>query len=264
MVNMFADPEVATAAMRAHNDLLLDRVLDETEGVYGCIAVSLADPEATAEEIDRVGGETDVVGGYLPNVGVDQAPGDERHDVVYEALAEHDLPVVLHANADASIYDFPRQHQAFRKYLEVHSVVHMWYQTMAIASYVAQGTVEKFPDLRFVVLEAGFSWVPYIMYRLNREHAMRRREAPLLRRQPEAYLRDQFYFASQPLAEPMDPDHLSRIIELVGPDSLLFASDYPHWDFDHPDALADHLARTFDAEQRRRVLEENPREAFGI
>ena len=264
LVNVFSDPAVATHLMRAHNDYLLDRVLDETDDCYGLAALSLQEPEETAEEIDRLGDERRIVGGYIPNPGVNPPPGDPRYDPVYQALEDNDLPVAFHANNDAAVYDFPRQSQGFRTYLEAHSVFHMWYQTMTIASLVGQGTPVKFPDLRFVTLEAGISWVPYIMFRLNRECAMRKREAPLLERQPEEYIRDQFYFASQPLAEPMNVEHLKGIIDMIGCDSLLFASDYPHWDFDHPSAFTEHLERLFDGDQRRQVLQENPREVFGV
>jgi len=39
---------------------------------------------------------------------------------------------------------------------------------------------------------------------------------------------------TQPMEEPQDRRHLFDVMEWIGWDRLLFASDYPHWDFDDP------------------------------
>jgi len=57
---------------------------------------------------------------------------------------------------------------------------------------------------------------------------MRRIEPPLLRKPPEEYVRDQFYFASQPLGEPQNPKHLRQVIDVLGTDCLMLSADYPH------------------------------------
>jgi predicted TIM-barrel fold metal-dependent hydrolase len=135
-------------------------------------------------------------------------------------------------------------------------------QTMV--SLLVEGAPEKFPNLDFVFLEAGISWLPYMMYRLNKEYSIRKDEAPLLRKQPEEYIRESFYFASQPLGEPMNPAHMQALIDIIGADSLLFASDYPHWDFDHPSELNAHLIDRFDEEQRAKILHENATSVFNL
>jgi hypothetical protein len=103
-----------------------------------------------------------------------------------------------------------------------------------------------------------------MMFRWNKEYGMRRREAPLLEKSPEEYIRESFYFASQPLGEPNDPAHLKSIIDILGTDRLMLATDYPHWDFDHPDALDNHMKRFYAAEDRERVLSGTANEAFDL
>ena len=51
---------------------------------------------------------------------------------------------------------------------------------------------------------------------------------------------------------------------MVGADSVMFATDYPLWDFDHPEALDKHLSNRYSVEGLNKVLDGNAAEAFGI
>jgi predicted TIM-barrel fold metal-dependent hydrolase len=185
--------------------------------------------------------------------------------VFYQAAQDNDLPIVYHGAAKGGFdLEFPHHNQAFEQFMETHICAHLWSQTMTLTSLVVQGVPEKFPDLEFVLQEAGVSWVPYMMFRLNKEYSMRQREAPLLQKSPEEYIRDQFYFTSQPIGEPNDPSHLNQLLSVLGADSMMFATDYPHWDFDHPTALDRHLQTRFTAEEREKVLFDNAADVFGI
>ena len=57
---------------------------------------------------------------------------------------------------------------------------------------------------------------------------------PHLKRPPSEYLREHFWFTTQPIEEPEDPDHLVEMFDWIGWDRMLFSTDYPHWDFDDP------------------------------
>ena len=256
--------DTAVALQRACNDWLLDGFLDDDD-FLGLATVQTQRPDRAAEELDRVGDENGIVGVFLPTTGPDPPLGDPVYDPLYEAAADHGLTPVFHGATNSGFdVGFPKYNQAFEKFIEAHVNAHLWSQAMTVTSLVTHGAPVKFPELDFVVLEAGIGWVPYLMFRLNKEAAMRRAEVPLLDDDPESYIRDAFYFASQPLGEPTDAAHMGQLLEMVGVDSLLFASDYPHWDFDHPSELYGHLNRHFDAEERERVLSENAMDVFGL
>jgi predicted TIM-barrel fold metal-dependent hydrolase len=57
---------------------------------------------------------------------------------------------------------------------------------------------------------------------------------PFLTDLPSAYLKRNFRFTTQPMESPDNPEHLRKIMDVVGWNSLLFSSDYPHWDQDDP------------------------------
>jgi hypothetical protein len=60
------------------------------------------------------------------------------------------------------------------------------------------------------------------------------REVPHLTRPPSEYIKRNFWYTTQPMEEPPQPELLRRTFDWVGWDRLLFSSDYPHWDQDDP------------------------------
>lgn len=263
-LSRFSDVRRAYALQRGCNNLLLDRFLDDTD-FHGLASVATHRPDRAAEEIDRMGSERQIVGVFLPTTGPIPPLGDPSYDVLYEAMAENQLTPVFHGATNSGFdVGFPMYNRSFQKFVTAHVNAHLWSQSMTLTSLLVHGAPVKFPSLNFVILEAGIGWVPYMMFRLNKEIAMRRSEAPLLEKAPEEYVRERFYFATQPLGEPMAPEHMQQLLEMVGTDSLLFASDYPHWDFDHPSELNAHLSTFFDEDQRGSVLHKNATKAFKL
>ena len=264
-VTRLPETEFAVALARGYNDVLVEDFLDVHDHFYGLATIATQDPEAAAEEVDRLAGEDQIVGAYVATGGPDRPLGDPSYDVFYRALEDAGWPVVYHGHADAFISDFSRQNQALETYASVSTLAHPWNQMLTLTSLVEQGTFAKFPDLDFVFLEAGLLWAAYTTFRLNKTHAMQPAASPLLEDRPETYIREQCWFGTQPIEEPLDPGHLKAIVELVGPDSMLFASDYPHWDFDNPEAVVGSLAAAIgDDDALKRVLFGNASEVFGI
>lgn len=259
----FSQPNLAMALMRGYNDLLLDRFLDESD-FRGLAAVATQKPAEAAEEIDRMADEDGVVGLYVGSSGEHPPVGDPSYDPIYRAAEDNGLPVVLHGNAEEFGFDFPFHDRGFNTFFSVHTVAHAWQQMAALTSLIAGGVPAKFPGLDFVLLEAGIGWVPYMMHRMNKIYHMRRSELPLLEQSPEAYVRDRFYFATQPLGEPEAPEDMKRLLEILGPETLMFATDYPHWDFDHLDEVDKYLRSDFTETERRQILFDTSAEVFGL
>src|SRR5581483_193046 len=80
----------------------------------------------------------------------------------------------------------------------------------------------------------GVGWIASAMWRMDQHFVRFRSEVPHLKRKPSEYVREHFWFTTQPIDEPDEARHLRQLIEWVGVDRLLFSSDYPHWDFDDP------------------------------
>ncbi len=66
---------------------------------------------------------------------------------------------------------------------------------------------------------------------------------------------------TQPIEEPDHPDDLVRTINWIGVDRVLFATDYPHWDFDEPERV---LPLSMPLEHRRQIFRTNALKLFGL
>src|SRR5437868_820664 len=101
--------------------------------------------------------------------------------------------------------------------------------------------------------------LPAILWRLDADYKALRKETPWLKRLPSEYARDHIRLTTQPLEQPQNVEHLWSVLEAIdGEHTLLYASDYPHWDFDDPTRV--HIPRAW----RTRVFADNAREIYGL
>ena len=185
--------------------------------------------------------------------------GRRKYWRIYEAAAELDLPIGIHFGGVGGGPITAAGWPSF--YIEDHGGMPQSIQAQII-SLVCEGVFEQFPSLRIVLIECGFAWLPTLAWRLDQSWRRLREEVPHLKRKPSEYIRDQFWLTTQPMEEPRQPRHLRQMLEhLNGAERLMFATDYPHWDFDSPDqALPTDLPR----EVRRRVMAENARAFYKL
>lgn len=259
------NPDFELALMRAYNDYLLDNFLDENGDFFGLLQLATSKPEKVAEEIDRLGDEPQIVGCYLLPLGPDAPLGDPRYDVIYQAAEDNDLAVAYHSGSGSFRVDFPKQYHGFNSFLPIHTLSHPWGCMQAMVSLIVEGTPEKFPDLDFLFLEAGIAWVPWMMWRLNKEYSFRKDEAPLLTKQPEEYIKE-FYISTQPLEEPIDSRDMTKMLDIMdAPNTVVFSSDYPHWDFDNPSEIFKTIKTAHSDEgDIRKILSGNAIDAFDL
>ena len=88
-----------------------------------------------------------------------------------------------------------------------------------------------------------------------------KRELPHLKRAPSEYIRTNVWFTTQPIEEPEPRAQLAEVLDWIGWDRILFATDYPHWDYDDP---AQALPFAMTETQKRGIFMENAKKVYRV
>jgi len=263
-------PRVKEAICRAVNDYLLDRIVDDAAKVKTHLALPIWNAEACVAELDRLGDERDVVGGYAWYGPFSPSLGEPQYDPVFEALVERDLPLAIHVGG-STMAPVDLVGESMRTRMETLGLLNAFYAMADCANLVATGAFDAFPDLRVVVQEAGVSWLPFLANRLNEIYYTQPGDVQLaerlfdrgqayLERDPGDYLYDNFFFSTQPIALP--PGGERATFELCRAEStFMYSSDWPHHTLDPVNWV---FGPAVDDDLRARILRENARECYPL
>lgn len=257
---MLPQPEYAAALARAYNSWMIEGWTSGDTRLLGCLVACPQDPADTVRQIEKYHRDPGIVGVYLPCAGLDPLWGHQKYQPMFEAAEDAGLPVVLHAVTVVSPV-YPFNNHGYQTELGRHATSHTFSVIANLVDMVTMGVMVRYPRLRIGVTEAGISWMPFLMNRLDKEYLERRREVPYLTERPSHYL-ERVYVATQPIEEPERLGDIVKLVELYrGEDRTMFASDWPHHDFDHPMKLNQ---VPFSQDAKRKIFGENALEFFQI
>ncbi len=254
-----ADADMAAALVSASNDWILEEWVSRDPRLKLSIQVGANDPQLAAKEIGRLGGHREVVQVQLSQR--DMLAGNRYFYPIFEAAAHYGLPVAMHGGGESAGVNTPMSPVGIPSYfIEMHTGMTTIAQAHVI-SLISEGVLERFPSLRFVFQEMGYAWLPSVMWRLDKEWRSLRSEVPWLKRPPSEYITDHIRLTSQPIEEPPSAAQHLQLLEMMQAEkTLLFASDYPHWDFDNPR----HVLQEAPEPMRRRIFSESAFEIYNL
>jgi uncharacterized protein len=252
---LFAE-DMAAALCRAANDWIAAAWLDRDPRLRASIVVPPQNPDLAAEEIERRAGDRRFVQVMLL-AGLDMPLGRRFYWPIYRAAERHGLPIGIHAG---STYRHPPSASGWPSYLLEDYVSNTQLFAAQLASLVSEGVFAKFPALKIVLLESGFTWLPAFAWKFNKTWRGVRTEVPWVAKPPFDLIRDHVRLTIQPTDAPDDPAIVATAVEQLGSDEmLLFATDFPHWHFDGDDVLPPGLG----AAQLQKILVDNPLDTYG-
>ncbi len=233
-VGLHPQKEMEVELCWAYNRWLTERVLPENHGrFYTQLALPLSDPDASLRQVEKFGHCKGVTGFMVTTVRT-LPVHDNSLMKVYRAIEERGLSLAFHSGPNWGEPVF----RGCNRFLSVHALGFSFYNILHCTNWVINGMGERFPKLPVIWIEAGLAWVPFLMQRLDHEYMMRPSEAPLLKKKPSDYMRDMFY-STQPM-EIQDMEALECTFRMINAETqLMYASDYPHWDFDLPSTIYD-------------------------
>ncbi|WP_315703619.1 MULTISPECIES: amidohydrolase family protein [unclassified Bradyrhizobium] len=232
--------DMAAALCRGVNDWLRAEWLDREPRLRGSILIHPQDIQQAVTEIERLAPDDRFVQVLLLAMG-ERLLGRREFFPLYEAAERHGLVIAAHAGSTYryaptiigwpcyQFEDYVAQAQAFEN------------QTVSL---IAEGVFQRFPRLKFAFLESGVSWLPVTMWRTDKTWRGARPETPWVDRWPSEIIREHIRLTIQPF-DAADATAVAQTLDRIGSDEmLLFATDYPHWQFDGDDVLPDGLPET--------------------
>jgi predicted TIM-barrel fold metal-dependent hydrolase len=302
LLGLQSEPDVdfAEAQARAYNDWCSDHVQEGEGRLFGAGAVPPMhhpdDVARVATEIRRVATLPGMVSIFMrPNPAVDWRPfNDPVYDPIWQAASEAGLPIALHPFLAADlpgacrglrlarprlpdghyVDDFdPERPLSNEEQLEHPERRPSTLFTQAIANPVdvmsciayllAGGVCERFPEAKFIFLEANGGWLVPWLERLDHHCRKFQWEVGDLSLLPSEYMRRQCWISFDP-----DEAMLRTTAEspLVGADRIIWASDYPHPDAKFP-GVTEELAEALDGltlEQKRQITSQSAIALYGI
>jgi len=255
-IGLHPRPEVATQLLMAYNRWFTDTILGTDPRIKTMLGLPFENPEASLRTVREYADHPGVIGFLVTS---QRSVGVHRNEYMplYAELQERGMPLGFHAGPNQN----DSMTSTMNKFLSAHAISFVTCNMTHLTNWVINGMGERFPNLKVIWIESGLAWVPFMMQRLDHEYQLRQSDAPLLTKMPSDYMRE-MYFTSQPL-EITDLGLLESTFRAVDAEhSLLYSSDWPHWDFDVPGRI---MTIPFLTEQaKRNILGENARKLFNL
>jgi predicted TIM-barrel fold metal-dependent hydrolase len=250
-VELIFSEDMAAAVARGINDWIAKEWLDRDPRLRASIVIPTQNVEFAVDEIERCAKDMRFV--QVQMLAMQESPLGRRHWwPIYAAAERHNLPIGIHPG---STYRHSLTSLGWPSfYLEDYASYAQAFQSQ-LGSLICEGVFAKFPNLKVVLLESGVTWLPGFLWRISKFWRGVRAEVPWVDRSPADIVRDHVRLTIAPFDAPDDAALIERTIDhLRSDDLLLYASDYPHWQFDGNDALPPGISKGL----RRKILIDNP------
>lgn len=255
-----ADHAYAASLCRAFNDWTIEHWLPRDKRFRYCMAIGTQDPIEAAKEIDRIGDHPQICGVLMPG-GAPRPFGQKFYHPIYEACCRHNLTPAIHFFSEGGGINPPPTPAGYPgSYAESRASRYTIYLAH-LASMIYEGLFEIFPTMKFAMLECGFAWIPSALWRMDSDWKGLRQQVPWVKRLPSEYVIEHVRFNSQPIDEPPKRSDVEQLVNWMhGERTLMFGSDFPHWDYDDPA----HTLTELSAPLRKRVMADNAVETFNL
>jgi uncharacterized protein len=255
-LGMHPQREIEAELATAYNRWIIEQVLPHEPRMKAMLYLPFNTPEAAEATVKRFLGAPGVVGFLVTSTRYQPVHANE-YMRLYAMLEEAGMPIGFHAHHNWH-NEYTRH---LNRFVSMHAISFVLSNMVHLTNWVINGLPERFPRLKVMWIESGLAWLPFLMQRLDHEYLMRVSEAPLLKRLPSQYISEMFY-----TIQPMEATNLKLLeatFEAIRADTqLLYASDWPHWDFDVPARVFD--LPFLDDRAKRNILGYNAARVFNL
>lgn len=253
------DPDYAAAYCRAFNDWTLETWTAADPRLRASIHIAPQDPALAVQEIQRLAHRPEVAQVMMP-AGARLPYGNRFYHPIYAACEEVGLNLCVHFGGEGAGIAAPPTAAGYPTYYLEMRMARPQIAMAHTVSLICEGVFEKYPNFQFMFIEHDVFWVPGLLWHMDGDWKSLRDYTPWVKQLPSDYLRRHIRFGSQPMPNTPTRADLATFLNWLHADEVMvFASDYPHWDWDEPSTF---LAG-FDEPLRERVLWQTAQEFYG-
>ena len=237
---------------RAYNNWMYDTYTSKSPRFKAMGLIPLQEPAEAVIELRRIVRDLGFCGAMLPSMGVNMPQlGSQKYWPIYGEAERLGCAIAIHGGAHENLLM-----DDVSPYAIANALGHPMSQMICFAGLIFNGIFDKFPGLRIGFMEAGCGWVPYLIRQVRRDN-VRRRKA----KDPIEYFRAGRVFVTCEADE-----DINSVAELIGEDSFVLGSDYPHGDPSRQEDMVAEFRERKDLSPRmvEKMLSDNPKRLYGL
>ncbi len=211
-----AYPQWALAYARGYNDYIHKRYLQRSPRFQAVALIPMQNVPDAVTELRRAVRDLGFLGAMIPSNGLTRHVSHPEFWPIYQEAEKLNCVMAVHGGSYINL-----GFNTFMTFPATRALGMPFPLAIALTGMMVDGVFDHFPKLRVGFMEGGTAWIPLVLDRLERELEY---GGLKMKRHPVEYFKDDRIFVGCEGNEKA----LSYAIERVGPQSFMFASDFPH------------------------------------
>jgi predicted TIM-barrel fold metal-dependent hydrolase len=254
-VNGLINGELAAALCHAVNEWLLEYCSADSKRLRAVGLIPCQAPQAAVKELEYLA-KAGAVTVMLPTNVYGRNMGDAMFDPIYEAAQSLGMTLSVHPQTGHDGVPgvsgvMGAGSERFFKYVYVHMTAFPFELMIAMMHMIGEGVFDRYPNLKVGFMEGGAGWLPYWAERFDEHVEKLAPQMPALKRKPSEIIKSEQIV----LTCESEESSLDRVFAANGDGTVLYASDYCHWDCHFPYSVKDVVeAKDLSLTQQERLL----------
>jgi predicted TIM-barrel fold metal-dependent hydrolase len=260
------DPEFKWALLRAYNDWLAEFCSAHPNRFKGVAMLANDDPAEAVKELERAK-KMGFVGVMIPTVAGEGVPQyhERGMDPLWEAAVANDMSINIHAgtardrNKKANLIQASGGRNPTKSPLKYEVFVR------PMLNMIFGGVFERHPKLKFISAENEAGWASHILERADFEW-VRYQNVKVKDFEGRIPEKPSFYFKRNIKLTFLRDTVAIRTYDILGEDTLMFQTDFPHGisTYPHSRALCDAMFEGVDEKVRDKIVYGTAAELYGF
>ena len=261
------DGDLLSACCRAGNDWLIETFAGEHGKTFKpAAAINIHDIPAAVAELERCA-DAGMAAAMIPTYpGEDHPYHLSSYDPLWAAAQALSMPLGMHLSACCM---GPGQRSIFTEDWQApdaaaYSATQDYWVRRSVGCMIFAGAFERFPDLRVAVVEHELAWLPHFLKQMDFHYRELSQTAPY--RFKDEILPSDFFRTHVFTTFQEDKVGLDLLPDMIGTDTLMFGSDYPHAEstWPHSQRFLDELLVDKAPATRRKLVHDNVVGLYGF